>query len=194
MKTRALTLIIIFTALAAVLNIYGPKMPYPLYPFLWFQLWEIPILTAFLMIGPRSGIIVASINTVLLLIFFPGGLPAGPLYNFAAIMAMFTGIYLPYLIAKRGCKNENFGTYLRKHLVVFSVSAVILGATLRVLLLTPINYFTLQQTYPFGFSMPVEAVLVFLPLGAIFNAIVALYTIPIAIIITIVILSRVKMQ
>jgi hypothetical protein len=38
--------------------------------------------------------------------------------------------------------------------------------------------------------MPVEALLVFLPLGAIFNAIVALYTIPIAIRYGNVIMSR----
>ena len=48
--------------------------------------------------------------------------------------------------------------------------------------------------YPFGFEMPQEAVLLFLPLGAIFNAIVALYTIPIAIGITAAIITRVKIN
>ena len=194
MKTRILSLIIIFTALAVVLNIYGPKIPYPLYPFLWFQLWEIPIVTAFLMAGPRSGVIVATINTLLLLAVFPGGLPTGPLYNFVAILSMFLGMYLPYWYAKRQCKTENFGVYLRRNLVLFSVTAIALGALLRVLLLTVVNYFALQQTFPIGFSMPVEAVIVFLPLGAIFNAIVALYTIPIAIGIAAVIMSRTKLQ
>jgi riboflavin transporter FmnP len=194
MKTRALSLIIIFTALAATLNIYGPKIPFPLYPFLYFQLWEIPIVTAFLMIGPRSGVIVAAINTLILFIFFQGGLPSGPLYNFAAVMAMFAGIYLPYWLAKRGCKTEDFGSYLHKHLALFSGSATAIGLILRVLLLTVINYFAVQQTYPFGFSMPQPAALAFLPLGAIFNAIVALYTIPIAIGITAAVMSRVKLH
>ena len=194
MNAKALSLIIIFTALAAALNIYGPKIPFPLAPFLYFQLWEIPIVIGFLMVGPKSGIIVSVINTLILLIVFPGALPTGPLYNFVALVAMFLGIYLPYWFAKRGCKNENFGTYLKKHLIFFSLSATGMGIALRVLLLTVINYFALQQPYPIGFSMPQEAVLAFLPLGAIFNGIVALYTIPIAIGIAAAVMSRIKLQ
>jgi riboflavin transporter FmnP len=194
LKAKALSLIIIFTALAATLNIFGPKIPFPLYPFLFFQLWEIPIVIAFVMAGPRSGVTVSVINTFILLVVFPGSLPTGPLYNFAAVLAMFLGIYLPYWLARRGCKTEDFGSYLRKHLALFSVSATGLGIILRVSLLTVINYFALQQTFPIGFSMPEVAVLAFLPLGAVFNAAVALYTIPIAIGITVAIMSRVKPQ
>ena len=194
MNTKALSLITIFTALAAALNIYGPKIPFPLEPFLYFQLWEIPIVIAFLMIGPKSGVLVSVINTLILLVVFPGALPTGPLYNFAAVMAMFLGIYLPYWVAKRGCKAENFGTYLKNHLALFILTATGMGIAMRVLLLTVINYFALQQPYPIGFSMPQEAVLLFLPLGAIFNAIVALYTIPIAIGITAAVSSSIKVQ
>jgi riboflavin transporter FmnP len=192
MNTRALALITIFTALAATLNVYGPKIPFPLEPFLYFQLWEIPIVIAFLMIGPKSGIIVSVINTLILLVVFPGALPTGPLYNFAAVQAMFLGIYLPYWLARRRCKTENFGSYLHSRLALFSISATALGTVFRVLLLTVINYFALQQPYPIGFNFPQEAVLLFLPLGAIFNATVALYTIPIAIGITVAISSRIK--
>ena len=144
------------------------------------------------MIGPKSGITVSVINTFILLVVFPGALPTGPIYNFAAVLAMFLGIYLPYWLARRGCKTENFGSYLRSHLALFSISATALGIVFRVLLLTVINYFALQQPYPIGFSMPPEAVLLFLPLGAIFNAIVALYTIPIAIGITVAIIIKNK--
>jgi riboflavin transporter FmnP len=194
MKTRALSLIIIFTALAGALNVYGPKIPFPLYTFLYFQLWEIPIVIAFLMAGPKSGLAVSVINTLILLVVFPGGLPTGPLYNFIAVLAMFVGMFLPYWFARRGCKGENFGSYLRRRLVVFSVSATVLGTFFRVVVLTVVNFFALQQPYPIGFSMPQEAVLAFLPLGAIFNAIVALYTIPIAIAVTAAVMSRVKLQ
>ena len=124
------------------------KFPSHYAPFLYFQLWEIPIVIAFLMIGPKSGIIVSVINTLILLVVFPGALPTGPFYNFAAVMAMFLGIYLPYWFAKRGCKTENFGTYLKKHLALFSLSATGLGIALRVLLLTVINYFALATVLP----------------------------------------------
>ncbi len=194
MKTRALSLIIIFTSLAAALNIYGPKIPFPLAPFLFFSFWEIPIVLAFLMAGPKSGIVVSVINTLILLVVFPGALPIGPLYNFAAVMAMCAGMYLPYLFSKRECKNENFGSYLKSHLALFTLAAVTLGTSFRVLFLTVINYFALQQPYPFGFEFKEPAVLLFLPLGAIFNAIVALYTIPIAIGLTVAVMPRAKLQ
>ncbi len=194
MNTKQLALIIIFTALAAALNIFGPKIPFPLLPFLYFQLWEIPIVTAFLMVGPRSGIIVSIINTLILLVVFPGALPTGPLYNFAAVLAMFLGIYLPYWLAKRGSKTENFGGYLRKNIVLFGVSATALGTIFRVLVMTVINYVALPQPYPIGIPIPEPAVVPLLPLIGVFNAIVALYTIPISIGITVAVASRVKLE
>ena len=72
LNTRALSLIIIFTALAAALNVYGPKIPFPLAPFLFFSFWEIPIVIAFLFVGPKSGIIVSAINTLILMAVFWG--------------------------------------------------------------------------------------------------------------------------
>ena len=192
MKTKSLSLIIIFTALAAALNVYGPKIPFPLSPFLYYQLWEIPIVIAFLMAGPKSGITVSAINTLILLFVFPGSLPTGPLYNFAAVLAMLLGIYIPYRLATHGCKTENLGYYLRQHVALISISATALGIVLRTLLMTVVNYFALQQPYPIGFSMPQIDVLLFLPLGAVFNASVALYTIPIAIGVTVAISSRTK--
>ena len=72
---------------------------------------------------------------------------------------MFVGIYLPYWLSKRKCKAENFGNYLRKHLLVFTVSATGLAIVLRVIVLSVINYFALPQPYPIGLEMPQEAVL-----------------------------------
>ncbi len=193
-NTRTLALIIIFVALAVALNVYGPKIPYPFAPFLFFQLWEIPIVVAFLFVGPKTGITVSVINTLILFAVFTGELPSGPLYNLAAVLSMMVGIYLPYRLATHGCKTENLGTYLRKHLLIITLSATALGATLRVIIMTVVNYFALPQTYPFGFGLPEPAVLAFLPFGALFNAIIAIYTIPIAIGISVAIASRVKLQ
>jgi riboflavin transporter FmnP len=193
-STKTLALIIIFTALAVALNVYGPKIPYPFAPYLFFQLWEIPIVVAFLLIGPKSGVIVTVINTLILFFVFQGDLPSGPLYNLAAVLSMMVGVYLPYRIATRGCKTENMSTYLRTHLITITLLVTALGATTRVLSMTVINYFALQQPFPIGFSLPQPAVLVFLPFGALFNAIIAAYTIPIAVAITVAVASRIKLQ
>jgi riboflavin transporter FmnP len=194
LNTRALSLIIIFSALAAALNIYGPKIPFPLAPFLFFSFWEIPIVIAFLMIGLRAGLIVSVINTLILIAVFQGALPTGPFYNLIAVLSMMLGVYLPYWLARRGRKTESFSVYLRTHFVIITVSATTLGIVLRVVVMTVVNFFALQQPFPFGFQMPQIDVLLFLPVGAVFNAIVGLYTILIALGITLAVMSRVKIQ
>lgn len=193
-STKSLALIIIFVALAIALNVYGPRIPYPLATFLYFQLWEIPIVVAFLLIGPKTGITVSILNTLILFMVFPGDLPTGPIYNLAAMLSMMLGIYLPYRLATHGCKTESIGTYLRKHIKVISLSATALGITMRVIFMTIVNYFALQQTYPIGFGLAEPAALAYIPIGALFNAIVAGYTIPIAIAITVALVSRIKIQ
>jgi riboflavin transporter FmnP len=194
MNTKRLTLIIIFIALTAALNLAGPKIPAPYAPFLYYQLWEIPIVIAFLAVGPKAGVSVAVINTLILLAVFPGALPTGPFYNLIAVLSMLIGIYIPYKLATHGHKTEDLGNFLQKHAKLIGISATALGITSRVLVTTVTNYFLLQQPSPIGFSYKPEAALAFLPLSALFNATVALYTIPIALAVTIAIASKFKLQ
>jgi len=191
--TRTVAFIIIFAALAFVLNLYGPKIPFPLADFLYFQLWEIPIAVAFLLVGPRTGIAVAGLNTLVLFMFFQGGLPAGPLYNLTASLAMMLGVYLPYKLATWG-KRENRSNYLKKHILVITLAATALGVILRVVVMSVVNYFALPQTYPFGYQFPEPAVIALIPIIATFNAIIAAYTIPVSMAITAAIETRVKTQ
>jgi riboflavin transporter FmnP len=194
MNTKKLTLTIVFIALTVALNIAGPKIPAPYAPFLYYQVWEIPIVIAFLAIGPIVGVTTAAINTLILLAWFTGGyLPVGPLYNLIAVLPMLLGIYIPYKIATHGCKTQNLSNFLQEHVKLISISATVLGIVLRVLVTTLSNYYLLQLTFPFGFSYTPQAALLFLPLSVLFNATVALYTIPTALVVTIAIL-RFKIQ
>ncbi len=194
MNTKKLTLIIVFVALAAALNAAGPKIPAPYAPFLYYQLWEIPIVLAFLAIGPKEGVAVTFLNTLILFAVFNPGANAGPLYNLRAILAMLVGIYIPYRIAAHGCRTENLGDFLKNHIKMISISATALGITVRVLVTTVVNYFALQQPYPIGYSYNQHAALLFLPLSALFNATVAIYTIPVGLAVAIVILKRFNLR
>lgn len=194
MNTKTLALIIIFAALTIALNVAGPKIPAPFAPFLFYQLWEIPIVIAFLALGPLSGIIIAAMNTAILTVVFPGPLPLGPVYNLIAVLAMMLGIYIPYKIATHGCKINDLGNFLRQHIKMLSISATALGIIIRVAVTSVTNYFFIQQSPPVGFSYSHGAALAFLPLSALFNATVALYTVPIAIAVVAAVASRYKMQ
>ena len=88
MKTKALATSIVFAALTVALNpaISGIGIPAPYAPFLIYGLWEIPIVAAFLLVSPASGILISLLNAAVLFAFFPGALPTGPLYNLIAVI------------------------------------------------------------------------------------------------------------
>jgi hypothetical protein len=57
-----------------------------------------------------------------------------------------------------------------------------------------VNYVALGQPYPFGYQYPEELVLGSLPLIAVFNATLALYTVPLGYSIANAIKSRLKLS
>lgn len=179
MNTKKLALIVIFTALAIVLG-QLIKIPAPYAPFLYYQIWEIPIIVAFILISPWAGLLISLFNTGVLLVIFPGDLPTGPIYNLAAILAMQLGVFIVELmIRKVANKNKE-----KQSTLIYSpkwvTAATAMGILTRTALMTIVNYLALPQAPPVGFGLPQEVVIAFLPAIAVFNASIALYTIPIS--------------
>jgi riboflavin transporter FmnP len=169
-NTRTIAAIIVFAALAIVLNLSPLKIPAPYAPFLIYQIWEIPIVAAFLIYGARVGLLIAVVNTLALFIFFPGDLPTGPLYNLAAGLSMLLGLGITKaLIERHSPKSEPL------------VAALLTtsGVVLRTLAMTLVNYVCLRFPSPVGYSLPEEVIIATIPLVVIFNATLALYTIPV---------------
>jgi riboflavin transporter FmnP len=170
MNTKTIANIVVFAALTMVLNIGGPKIPAPYLTFLKYQIWEIPIVTAFLLFGPLVGGLIAAANTLMLFVVYPGDLPTGPLYNLAAVLSMLFGIYLMHKISARRFSKQN------EAIVVTSFT--LLGIVLRVGIMTIVNWTLLRYPPPVGYGIPEEGILAMLPLIGIFNATLAVYTIP----------------
>ncbi|HTY74092.1 MAG TPA: hypothetical protein VMD05_00830 [Candidatus Nanoarchaeia archaeon] len=179
MNTKKLALTIVFAALTVALNpaISRIGIPAPYAPYLIYGLWEIPIVAAFLLIGSRSAIAISLLNALVLFAFYPGFLPAGPFYNLVAIMSMLSGVYLANKVFTRNPASEN------RNVLMITI-ATALGITFRVIVMTLVNYVTLQQPYPFGLSLGQIATIATLPLTALFNGTVVLYTVPIAYLVT----------
>jgi riboflavin transporter FmnP len=183
LNTKTIALIIIFSAFTIVLNLSPIKIPAPYAPFLIYQLWEIPIVAALLLYGVGVGVSIALINTVILIFAFPGALPTGPLYNFAAVLSMLLGISITkVLVERRSPKNEAFLAAL------FTTSGVILRTGVMAL----VNWALLRFPPPVGYGMPEEAIIATIPLVVIFNATLALYTIPIGYSLAKIVKSNVK--
>jgi len=235
LNSKNIAAIIVFTALALVLNLSPIKIPAPYAPFLIYQIWEIPIVGAFLLYGSKVGVSVALINTLVLLIIFPGELPTGPFYNLAAILSMLIGIYIVQRVAVAfRSPNNEYVTEATTCMILIMISilaafvqniwwlfpgivfsflllivisenwskkatttpmipsnlsnqseallvtvSTVAGAFTRVIMMIIVNVVFLPFPPPVGFAFPREAVIAIIPLVGLFNATLALYTIPI---------------
>jgi len=68
MNTKVLAMAIAFTAVTVVLNprFSGIAIPFFLTPGLWFQIWEIPVFAAFLILGLKASVLISILNTIVL--------------------------------------------------------------------------------------------------------------------------------
>ena len=171
MNTKTIATIAVFSALTIALNLSPFKIPAPFAPFLIYQIWEIPIIAAFLLFGPSMGAGIAVINTVALLALFPGELPTGPFYNLAAVLGMFVGVYGAH------CFMARYSGVRREALLVIASTG--LGVVSRVAIMSIANWAFLRYPPPVGFSMTEESLTLMLPIVGFFNATLALYVIPI---------------
>jgi riboflavin transporter FmnP len=189
MNTKKLALTIVFAALTVALNpgISKIGIPAPYAPFLIYGIWEIPIVAAFLLIGYKSGLAISVMNALVLFVFYPGWLPAGPFYNLIAILAMLLGVF----IANAAFKNAQTQT---KQAAMMVTVATILGIVFRGIIMTAMNYVTLQMDYPFGLGYTSIFAIANLPVIAIFNITVVLYTIPLAYLVTRVIQRSIRLN
>jgi riboflavin transporter FmnP len=170
MDSKTITTITIFTALSVALVLSPAKLPAPFAPFLKYQIWEIPLVAAFLLYGPQVGVATSIINTIVLLVVYPGELPIGPLYNLAAVLSMLLGIYIIHRFAAK--------YFSKRQEAILTAFSSALGSIARVGIMTIVNWAFLRYPYPVGYSMPEGAITAMLPIIGLFNATLALYTIP----------------
>jgi len=169
-RSRVIASTALFTALTLALNLSPIKFPAPFAPFLYYQIWEIPIVAALILCGLKIGISVTIINTAALIALFPGALPTGPLYNMVAVLSMLLGIYFTVNLTSSVLKFGGTSTLLLSTLI---------GTVSRVVAMTVMNYALIRYPPPLGFSLPEESIMPLLPLIGAFNTTLALYTIPI---------------
>ena len=170
MNTKKLAAATVFSALTVALNLSPLKFPAPFLPFLYYQVWEIPIVVAFLLYGPATGFSVSIVNTAALIALFPGALPTGPLYNLAAVLSMLAGVYSGQWLTKKSGNNK------KETLLI--IMATLLGVALRTAAMCFVNWEFIKYPPPVGFSMPEETVIAIMPLVAFFNSSLAAYTVP----------------
>ena len=175
---RSLTASILFSSIALVLHppFLPLAIPAPYAPFLFYTIWEIPLYICLFLFGPTTAIISGIINFISLLVFFPGQLISGPIYNLIAIFGSYTGIVL----IKRG-KFVQDTNNTKNDILSFNMLFIIASPMIfRTVIMTVVNFIALPMPPPIGFSIPMEVMPTTLGLIAIFNSTTIMYSIPIA--------------
>jgi len=176
MSTRAIAMTIAFAVLAIVLNpaISGVGVPFPPIPSLIYNIWEIVIIAAFLLMGFKSGISVALLNSAFLFSVYPG--PTRSIYalgNTVAVSSMMIGVYVANLLTRKRSQEERLSG------VRTITLSTVLAMILRVAVMAPIMYGILHFNIVPA-RVPESAIIaVVLPLQAVYNVTIALYTIPV---------------
>ena len=176
MNTKELALIIVFASLAIVLNpaISGIGFPFLFTGFI-YNVWEIVIMVAFLLMGFKSGISVAVLNAAFLLLVFPGPSRAlFPLTNTLPVFGMMIGIYFASKITRKNSQDQS-SSGARK-ITLYTALAI----AIRLIVALPIVYTLLH--FHIGATPPSESAIFMIafPLQTFYNSTITLYTIPAA--------------
>lgn len=134
MNTKAVGVIIAFTALATVLNYI--KIPVPYLVGFSYQMGDIVLIVALLLFGLRPAIVIATLNMLMTIILYqnPAG-PIGPPYYLISVLAMFLGLYVAEKVIRRKRTPEK--SYIVQS-VGFSTTSGVLSRTL---IMLPLDYF-----------------------------------------------------
>lgn len=184
--TKALCITILLASVAMALNpgVTGLQIMMP-FSTLYFHFWEIPLIIAFILLGAKSGAIVALINAAFLFAYFPG--PSQPFYAPSSIVAAtctMMGTYLGQKVISIWHKEKEFSTVKTVSILTFFV----------LLIRLPIMPIVLYGILVFAYGLPQWwVVTVQLPLQAIYNVILMSYSVPIAYLITKVLRKNLKL-
>lgn len=117
--TRRLALTSVLAAIAALLSFSSISFPFPLLPFLRFDLAEVPDLLSFFLLGPAGGMTVTLIHWMLLNLHSSFDPVIGPTMKFMAVFATMLGVYVgTYFVDSTQSKRKMY-------LIIIATSTII---------------------------------------------------------------------
>ncbi len=172
MNAKAVAMCSLFVALAIVL--YRIRIPVPSFQ-LYF--WEIPIVAALLLFGPRFGFTVAGISVFAQAAIFPSQLGIiFPVWNLIAMSTTLIAVALMQWLIKNWRSSESETRRMRvKPVFILVVAALILRETV----MPFVNYFMYKFMMPLaGQTFTDVAIMSAVTLSLIYDAVLVLYTVP----------------
>jgi riboflavin transporter FmnP len=175
MNSKAIGVIIVFTALVTALNFF--RIPVPYMPTFTYQVADIGLVIAFLLFGIKIGVTVAVLNMLIKMAIFtsPGDFVGAP-YYLVAFFTMVFGIYLFEKITKPKILTKQQFTIKSTFL------STVFGILTRTFIMIPIDYtvygFLVSLVSGLSMSIAYEIVLASMPGIILYNITVPIFVIP----------------
>ncbi|PKK90727.1 MAG: hypothetical protein CVV64_07565 [Candidatus Wallbacteria bacterium HGW-Wallbacteria-1] len=156
--TRKVSHVGLFSASAVVLGMVN--FPFPLAPFLQFDLGFIPVLIGTFKFGPTFGVITLTLFSALFELLFGRGVLIGPLMHIAAGICFI----IPASAIYNSSKNRST-----------AVKALIAGSICQTLGMIPLNWVATMIPYPYGIKgvLPMGLTYYLLVIVPMFNCILS---------------------
>jgi riboflavin transporter FmnP len=178
MNTKSIALTITFAAVAIAVT--AVRIPVVFYPGIYYPISQIPIIIVFLLFGAGIGVAVGFITLAGQLALFPIGANSIILYPMDLVsgLIMFAGLYVASRFIKRNDKSERFPIW-KKPMIGLTLSAIVFRAGIMPFIDYGIAWHILVPLV-LGINLPEAYIKGLLPVFVIYNAIVPLYTVPVA--------------
>jgi len=126
-------------SLAVFLTLYKVVFAFPILPYLKFELAEIPVIIAFLVSGPFSGLL-SSVIYWIILTLVGEWTPIGPAMKFLAVASTILGIWAGFVLSKRIRRNSfRLSMFL----------GIVLAIVIRLIITSLMNFLVLWWLFPF---------------------------------------------
>lgn len=124
-KAKFVASVAVFAGIAVYFTLLKLVVPYPILPYLRFEASEIPVITAFFIVGPTAAMS-ASVVYWMILTAVGEFSPIGPALKFAAVASTLLGLWAGIIFAKRFAKETNSLTMrMSSGIIVATISRVV---------------------------------------------------------------------
>ena len=172
--SKQIALVIVFTALAIILT--PIRIPSIILVDVYFRFSEIPIVTAFLLFGPKIGISIAVLNIGAEMIVLPGPMAfISPFFVLGLTLSMLLGIHTALsMFNRKEALNGNYGKKI-------GVYVTAIGALFRTVPAPFLIGFLYRFIIPsvLGINLTTSIVIGLMPAFCLYALIFSIYTIPI---------------
>jgi len=167
-RTLEIVLPAIFASIAVFMTLAGLVFPFPILPYLRFELAEIPVIVVFLIMGPIQGLTSAGLYWAILNVVGEW-VPIGPAMKFLSLAPTLVGLWAGTVLYRRFFKE-------RARIITSLGLSILIAIIARVAVTSLMNFVLLWYLFPFFLDLAAGSLSATLGLSLSSQVIILLFT------------------